>query len=61
MRYFFNSSRLERMDQAHEILETVACPVTHLLPHHRYVCIRHRYWIGLPDIDQPVSHPPGRP
>ena len=27
-------------------------PVTRLLPHHRYVCTRHRYWIGPPDIDQ---------
>ena len=30
-------------------------PVTHLLPHHRYVCTRHRYWIGPPDIDQPAT------
>jgi hypothetical protein len=29
--------------------------VTHLLPHHRYVCTRHRYWIGPPDIDQPTT------
>jgi len=28
-------------------------PVTRLLPHHRYVCTRHRYWIGLPDVGQP--------
>jgi hypothetical protein len=27
-------------------------PVTRLLPHHRYVCTRHRYWIGPPDVDQ---------
>lgn len=25
-------------------------PVTRLLPHHRYVCQRHRCWIGPPDI-----------
>ena len=30
-------------------------PVTHLLPHHHYVCTRHRYWIGPPDIDQPAT------
>jgi hypothetical protein len=30
-------------------------PVTHLLPHHRYVCTHHRYWIGPPDIDQPAT------
>ena len=29
--------------------------MTHLLPHHRYVCTRHRYWIGPPDIDQPAT------
>jgi hypothetical protein len=29
--------------------------VTRLLPHHRYVCSRHRYWIGPPDIDQPAT------
>jgi hypothetical protein len=29
--------------------------VTHLLPHHRYVCTRHRYWIGPPDIHQPAT------
>jgi TniQ len=28
--------------------------VRQLLPHHRYVCVRHRIWIGPPDlIDQP--------
>jgi hypothetical protein len=27
-------------------------PVTRLLPHYRYVCTRHRYWIGPPDVDQ---------
>lgn len=25
-------------------------PVTRLLPHHRYVCLRHQHWIGPPDI-----------
>ena len=25
-----------------------------LLPHHRYVCLRYRYWIGPPDIDHPA-------
>ena len=30
-------------------------PVTHLLPHHRYVCTRHRYWVEPPDIDQPAT------
>ena len=29
--------------------------MTRLLPHHRYVCTRHRYWIGPPDIDQPAT------
>ena len=29
-------------------------PVVRLLPHHRYVCLRHRTWIGPPDIDQPA-------
>jgi hypothetical protein len=29
-------------------------PVQQLLPHHRYVCTRHRIWIGPPDLlDQP--------
>jgi hypothetical protein len=30
-------------------------PVIRLLPHHRYVCLRHRYWIGPPDIGQHTS------
>jgi hypothetical protein len=30
-------------------------PVTRLLPHHRYLCLRHRYWIGPPDIGQPAT------
>jgi hypothetical protein len=30
-------------------------PVTRLLPHHRYVCTRHGYWIGPPDAGQPAT------
>ena len=30
-------------------------PVTRLLPHHCYVCTRHRYWIGPPDAGQPAT------
>ena len=30
-------------------------PVTRLLPHHRYVCTRHRYWIGPPDAGQQAT------
>lgn len=30
-------------------------PVLLLLPHHHYVCIRHRYWIGPPDAGQPPT------
>ena len=26
-----------------------------LLPHHRHVCVRHRYWIGQPDAGQPAT------
>jgi len=29
--------------------------VQRLLPHHRYVCTRHRYWIGPPDAGQTAS------
>jgi hypothetical protein len=29
--------------------------VTRLLPHHRYVCTRHRYWIGPPDAGQSAT------
>jgi hypothetical protein len=36
-----------RCDARHD-----AGAVQHLLPHHRYVCIRHRYWIGPPDAGQ---------
>lgn len=31
----------------------VGGPVFRLFPHHRYVCTRHRYWIGPPDINRP--------
>ena len=34
--------------------------VQRLLPHHLYVCTRHRYWIGPPDAGQPatpLTHP----
>jgi hypothetical protein len=27
-------------------------PVFRIFPHHRYVCTRHRYWIGPPDINR---------
>lgn len=30
-------------------------PVTRLLPHHHYVCTRHRYWLGPPDLDQTAT------
>lgn len=30
-------------------------PVLRLLPHHRYVCTKHRYWIGPPDAGQPAT------
>jgi hypothetical protein len=30
-------------------------PVTRLLPHHRYVCTRHQFWIGPPDTGQPAT------
>jgi hypothetical protein len=29
--------------------------VQRLLPHHHYVCTRHRYWIGPPDAGQPAT------
>ncbi|MYS94147.1 MULTISPECIES: hypothetical protein [Streptomyces] len=29
--------------------------VLRLLPHHRYVCLRHRTWIGPPDADWPAA------
>jgi hypothetical protein len=28
-------------------------PVYRILPHHRYACTRHQYWIGPPDINRP--------
>lgn len=39
-----------RCDARHE-----GGPVARLLPHHRYVCLRHRYWIGPPDAGQPAT------
>ena len=30
-------------------------PVARLLPHYHYVCTRHRYWIGPPDVGQPAT------
>jgi hypothetical protein len=30
-------------------------PVARLLPHYHYVCTRHRYWIGPPDVGQGVE------
>lgn len=33
----------------------VGGPVQRLLPHHRYVCTRHRYWIGPPDAGEPAT------
>lgn len=30
-------------------------PVLRLLPHHRYVCTKHHYWIGPPDAGQPAT------
>jgi hypothetical protein len=39
-----------RCDARHE-----GGPVTRLLPHHRYLCRRHRYWIGPPDLGQPAT------
>lgn len=29
--------------------------VTRLLPHHTYVCLRHRTWIGPPDVSRPAA------
>lgn len=29
--------------------------VSRLLPHHAYVCTRHRYWLGPPDAGQPPT------
>jgi hypothetical protein len=29
--------------------------VARLLPHYHYVCTRHRYWIGPPDVGQGVE------
>lgn len=38
--------RCPRCDARHD-----GGPVQRLLPHHRYVCTDHRYWIGPPDAD----------
>ena len=27
--------------------------ILRVLPHHRYVCLRHNHWIGPPDLDRP--------
>jgi hypothetical protein len=32
-------------------------PVARLLPHYHYVCTRHRYWIGPPDVGQQGVEP----
>lgn len=42
--------RCPRCDARHD-----GGPVQRLLPHHRYVCTRHRYWIGPPDAGQPAT------
>ncbi len=42
--------RCPRCDARHD-----GGPVQRLLPHHRYVCTRHRYWIGPPDASQPAT------
>lgn len=42
--------RCPRCDARHD-----GGPVQRLLPHHRYVCTRHQYWIGPPDAGQPAT------
>ena len=42
--------RCPRCDARHD-----GGPVQRLLPQHRYVCTRHRYWIGPPDAGQPAT------
>ncbi len=42
--------RCPRCDARHE-----GGRVARLLPHHRYVCTRHSYWIGPPDAGQPAT------
>ena len=32
-------------------------PAARLLPHYHYVCTRHRYWIGPPDVGQQGVEP----
>lgn len=46
--------RCPRCDARHD-----GGPVQRLLPHHDYVCLRHGYWIGPPDVGQPAT-PLGR-
>lgn len=45
-----------RCDARHE-----GGPVLRLLPHHHYVCTRHRYWVGPPDAGQPATPLRGLP
>jgi len=42
--------RCPRCDARHD-----GGPVHRLLPQHRYVCTRHRYWIGPPDAGQAAT------
>lgn len=42
--------RCPRCDARHD-----GGPVQRLLPHHDYVCLRHSYWIGPPDVGQPAT------
>lgn len=42
--------RCPRCDARHD-----GGPVQRLLPHHRYVCTEHRYWIGPPDAGQSAT------
>jgi hypothetical protein len=42
--------RCPRCDARHD-----GGPVVRLLPHHRYVCSQHQYWIGPPDAGQPAT------
>jgi len=42
--------RCPRCDARHD-----GGPVHRLLPQHRYVCTRHRYWIGPPDAGQSAT------
>ena len=42
--------RCPRCDARHD-----GGPATRLLPHHRYVCTPHRFWIGPPDAGQSAT------